>query len=306
MKRARLDQGSMDLHVVCLTGEVIEMKVARTTLGREVQRMVSEHLPCKPGAKIALHHMESRLILSQSLQEQGIGPDPDGTASLSCTRIPTNLYEAMQCVKGFNVDEAALTGLTRLEDAPPGEYLCYLPRTLQTLTLCGKGFESYLMRATLPTGLRSFGFSNQFDPSLALPSGLQSLTLGSDFNQSLEGVTLPSGLQSLTFGEWFDQSLERVTLPSRLQSLTFGCRFNQCLEHVTLPSGLQSLTFGDVFNQSLVRLKLPRDLLSLNFGLEFNQNLERVKLPTGLQSLTFGYEFNQSWRKRHCQAAFKA
>ena len=34
----------------------------------------------------------------------------------------------------------------------------------------------------------------------ALPSGLQSLTFGSGFNQSMEKVTLPNGLQNLTFG----------------------------------------------------------------------------------------------------------
>ena len=33
-----------------------------------------------------------------------------------------------------------------------------------------------------------------------LPSGLQSLTLGCEFNHSLDNATLPSGLQSLKFG----------------------------------------------------------------------------------------------------------
>ena len=36
---------------------------------------------------------------------------------------------------------------------------------------------------------------------------LQSLTCGSRFNQSMDNVTLPSGLQSLTFGEEFDWSI---------------------------------------------------------------------------------------------------
>ena len=35
--------------------------------------------------------------------------------------------------------------------------------------------------------------------SVALLSGLQSLTLGEDFNQRMEKVVLQSGLQSLTF-----------------------------------------------------------------------------------------------------------
>ena len=63
--------------------------------------------------------------------------------------------------------------------------------------------------------------------------------------------TLPTSLQNLTVGYDFNQSLERVTLPSSLQNLTFGTQFNQSLEQVILPSSLQNLIFGSQFNQSL-------------------------------------------------------
>jgi hypothetical protein len=56
----------------------------------------------------------------------------------------------------------------------------------------------------------------------------------------MEGVLLPSSLQSLKFGDDFNQSLEGVTFPSGLQSLTFGSKFNQRLNGVSLPSGLHS------------------------------------------------------------------
>ena len=56
-----------------------------------------------------------------------------------------------------------------------------------------------------------------------MPSSLQSLSFGADFNQSLEQVTLPLSLQTSSFGGDFNQSLEQVTLPLSLQS------FSACL-----------------------------------------------------------------------------
>ena len=50
------------------------------------------------------------------------------------------------------------------------------------------------------------------------------LTLHSQWSEKVQKgkVTLPSGLQTLTFGYAYNQSLEKVTLPSGLQTLTFG------------------------------------------------------------------------------------
>ena len=59
-----------------------------------------------------------------------------------------------------------------------------------------------------------------------LPSSLQTLTFGLNFDQTLAGVTLPSSLQTLKFGELLNQSLGCVMQPSSLQTLTLG-RFVQ-------------------------------------------------------------------------------
>ena len=197
-------EGLVDLQVLCMTGEGLTLNFHHSTLGQEVHRIVSQKLPCKRGAKLALHHMESRLILHKTLHEQGI----TSAATLSCTRLPTNVYDALCCVRGKgNADETAMQGVSELEFAPAGEYLCHLPQTLASLT-----------------------FDHHFNQSLehvTLPIGLQSLTFGVCFSQSLERVTLPSGLQSLTFGAEFNQGLERVSLPNSLQNLTFGECFNQ-------------------------------------------------------------------------------
>ena len=57
---------------------------------------------------------------------------------------------------------------------------------------------------------------------MALPCSLQSLTFGSDLNQSMLKAALPGGLQSLTFGFGFNQDMEKVALPSCLQCLTLA------------------------------------------------------------------------------------
>ncbi len=44
--------------------------------------------------------------------------------------------------------------------------------------------------------------------NVSLPSGLQSLTFSSSFNQSMDNVALPDGLQSLTFGNDLNQSMD--------------------------------------------------------------------------------------------------
>ena len=168
MKRKWVDDvpgaGSIDLQVLCLTGEEFRLNVHHDTLGREVYRMVSEQLPPKRGAKFSLYHLESKLVLTATLQEQGLA----SAATLSCTRVPTNVYDAWCYVEGeqnVNADEIALEGVTKLDCAPPGEYLRHLPQTLE------------------------------------------SLAFGDRFNHSLEGVPFPSGLQSLTFGDRFNHSL---------------------------------------------------------------------------------------------------
>ena len=81
----------IDLHVDFLNGEGCILKVSPSTLGRDVRRMLREQLPPKRGAKLALHHNGSPLVLDQTLQEQGI---LGRTSTLSCTFIPTDLYRA--------------------------------------------------------------------------------------------------------------------------------------------------------------------------------------------------------------------
>jgi hypothetical protein len=111
-----------------------------------------------------------------------------------------------------------------------------------------------LQNALRPSGLQNltFGFNfnqpeqpaeldfwGQPQPEPAERSAAQRLAepdSGVNFIQSLQNALMPSGLQNLTFGFNFNQSLRG------LQSLTFGVNLNQNLQNAQLHSGLQSLT----------------------------------------------------------------
>eukprot|EP00435_Cladocopium_sp_Y103_P044407 s360_g12.t1 len=195
--------------------------------------------------------------------------------TLWCTFVPTDLYAAWLYIQGFPVSK--------------GE------RALEGVTrIEGATSSAYLQH--LPRSLETLALGRDFNEMLdgvSLPSSLQSLTFGFGFNQTLEGVRLPNRLQSLTFGYRFNCTLQRVKLPNCLQSLTFGRKFNQTLQGVVFPNSLESLAFGHDFNQTLEGVSLPCGLKSLRFGRQFNQTLEGVCLPSGLQSLEFPREFNQ-------------
>lgn len=209
--------------------------------------------------------------------------------TLSYVYLPVNLYSAWSYLQGLQVPEEEFS--------------------LEGVTGI-KGFNSINpLEWHLPKSLRNLTLGWDFNRSLEhvnFPSGLQSITFGVNFNQSLEETHLPNGLRTLILGEMFNQSLDRVTLPSSLQSLTFGSCFNRSLDGVTFPDGLQMLTFGRLFNQSLNRLTLPMGLQSLTFGISFNQSLDEVCLPAGLKNLTFGECSTRAWIEWLYQKAYNA
>ena len=321
------------IDLVGVDGEGLNLKVPDSFLGRELHILVSRRLPSKPGAVRILQHKESIIEFNMTLQEQGLLTD----TCLSFVYIPANVYNVWKVLAGmpfegreqeFALDTIRqLVGITRmsqLKDLSSLEDLTFsqeynddlgvmLPESLKNLTFgChfNRSFKKYHWNMT---GLESITLGADFNQSLdgvQLPHSLVSLTFGRDFNQCLDNTFLPLNLRSLTFGHSFDRSMERVSLPSSLQSLTFGHNFNQTLEHVNLPRRLQDLTFGHGFNQSLENLDVPRlKMLSLGYG--FKQSLEPLNLlcletlnlgsdnwteclcfPDSLKSLTLGYDFN--------------
>ena len=135
-KGAADETDEVDLHVLCLTGEGLTLSVPRSMIGYDLRRLVSQELPCKPGAKLAVHHGNAKLTLNQTLGEQGI---LEKSAMISCTYIPTNVYSAWRYICGLPTWEGhfVMEGVTRLKAAVPGEYLHHLPPSLSD-----KGWEA--------------------------------------------------------------------------------------------------------------------------------------------------------------------
>jgi len=98
-------------------------------LGYDLRRLLSEKLPRKPGAKLAVHHVNAKLTLDQTLGEQGI---VGKSAMLSCTYTPTNVYTAWCYVCGLPTCERefVLQGVTKIDRATSGEYLHHFPKAL--------------------------------------------------------------------------------------------------------------------------------------------------------------------------------
>ena len=247
-----MGEGLIKLEVLSISGEcMLTLNVADSMLGRELWEMILGKVPSKPGLQLVVSHT-SRLLLNESLQQQGLGLGGQQT-QVSATYMPVNLLAALRFAHGCKVEdeEFSLNGITEMTG--------------------------------VKTATFAFGHS--------LPKSLRTLTFGPDFNHGLHPLRLPPGLQCLTFGDISNRSLDHVIWPAGLQSLTFSGGFNQNLDAVTWPAGLQSLTFGGNFNQSLDNVTWPAGLQSLTFGTYFNQSLDHVIWPAGLQSLTFGTFF---------------
>ena len=163
-----------------------------------------------------------------------------------------------------------------------------LPSTLQHLQF-GDMFNQPLDHMAFPN-LSSLVFGDAFNQSLknvGLPV-LESMTLGLSFNQVIDW---PEGLQSLSLGSVFEHTLDH--LPETLRELSCRRIYQESLDGVELPSQLQSLRFGHSFDLSLDGVKLPSTLQHLEFGYGFNQPLDQVTFPT-LKTLTFAGGFNQN------------
>ena len=310
-KTSGVGERLIEIEVLSISGEcMLTLNVAGSMLGRELWKLILDELPVKPGRQLVLSHNTAKLVLHESLKQQGFRSQLE---QVSATYVPVNLLAALRFAHGRNVEdeEFSLNGITemtgvsdrmhlallrKLPEEATSALLHNLPRSLSTLKFAD-GFNQGLYHVGLPPGLQSLTFGDLFNQSLdkvTWPAGLQGVTFGVNFNQNLDNLTWPAGLQSLTFGQNFNQSLDNVTWPAGLQNLTFGGNFNENLDNVTWPEGLQSLTFGWHFNQSLDNVTWPAGLQNLTFGRHFNQNLDNVIWPAVLQSLTFEGHFNRS------------
>lgn len=150
-----------------------------------------------------------------------------------------------------------------------------------------------------------------------LPSGLQSFTCGSAFDQRMENIAWPAGRQIFTLGNGLNHKVEKADWPSGLQRLTFGYAFHRCMGNGALPADLRKATFGDGFSRSMDeaalpvrpsvlatasttawrKLFLPASLQSLASGYDSNQHMGDTALTADPQSLTFSSDCDQGMDK---------
>ena len=163
-----------------------------------------------------------------------------------------------------------------------------------TLGLSNNQLTTFNPTIALPTGLQYLDLSyNQivdFNPTTPLPTGLQMLNLGYneiiDFNPT---TPLPTGLQMLNLG--YNEIIDfnpTIALPTGLPNLDLS--YNQIVDFnptTPLPTGLQTLSLDSNqltdFNPTIA---LPTGLQTLRLGgnqlTDFNPT---IALPTGLEYL---------------------
>lgn len=90
----------LDIRVELLSGDCVTLRVSDSALGSDLQQMLCDQLPSKPGAHISLSYKESTLPLHLPLKEQFIDDD---LLTLSCTYLPTDIH-AVWCLKAWNGD----------------------------------------------------------------------------------------------------------------------------------------------------------------------------------------------------------
>ena len=79
-----MGEGLMELEVMGMSGErMLTMNVADSMLGRELWKMILDKVPSKPGRQLVLSLNTARLVLNESLQQQGLeGERPTGVGYL--------------------------------------------------------------------------------------------------------------------------------------------------------------------------------------------------------------------------------
>ena len=258
----------ISIHIIAVSGRIIQShRVKNTLIGAELFNLIMESAGPTDLCIPKLLHKQNRVDMKTSLAAQDI---TDGTL-LTLVWMHITKEQQQAVVRKMHMMGTLLHMSGTLLDGALEDGEVQILDTI--MDLCWDGPVAKLI----------------------LPSGLQTLTFGEFFNESLENTTLPSSLQSLTFGYWFRRSLDNTTLPSGLDNLEFGFYFNQRLDNTTLPSGLRSLSFDyGHFNRSLDNTTHPVCPQRLTFGMSFNQILDSTRLPSGLKSLTFREDFNQS------------
>jgi FNIP Repeat len=185
-----------------------------------------------------------------------------------------------------------------------------LPENLEILEF-GHKFNQLLPR--LPVSLKSLLLRGDYNQPLTkyegegqeimlLNNGLLKLELSASFNHNLDKA-LPSSLQELILGDDFNQPISNGSLPNDLKRLHFGLNFNNLLTCENLPQTLTCLFFDSL---SLFQFPLPRAsslshltclLLPGSYPYSALVAVRRKSISASLQSVVIGkhYAFSFSF-----------
>lgn len=122
-----------------------------------------------------------------------------------------------------------------------------------------------------------------------LPSSLEVLTFGMNYNKKFEPYVLPQTLKTLSFGRKYDQVFDYGVLPSNLQNLILSENYNQDFVGI-LPQNLKKLIFKTVFNKKLDNI-LPPNLEILVLSSKYDQLIQKNTLPRNLIYLDLGSNY---------------
>ena len=309
-KGAADETDEVDLQMLCLTGEGVTLSVPRSMLGYELRRLVSEKLPFKPGAKLAVHHANTMLALNQTLAEQGI---VGKSAMLSCTYIPTNVYTAWCYVCGLPTSERefALEGVTQLGGSDGWRVLTLSPPQPCKIDFWLQNFNQSLERVTLPSKSSKLEFWPGFQPKpgagdLAIESS--KLEFWPDFQPKPGAGDLAIESSKLEFWQecstkaWSGWPCHRVfkawVLAVSVSTKAWsGWPCHRVFKAWVLAGFQPKPGAGDLAIESS----------KLEFWWSFNQSLEQVTLPSSLQSLRLWWAVStKAWSGWPCHRVFKA
>jgi len=128
-------EGLIEIEVLGISGEcILTLNVADSMLGRELWKSILDELPVKPGSQLVLSHNTSKLVLHESLQQQGFRSELE---QVSATYVPVNLLVALRFTCGCNVEdeEFSLDGITEMAEVGDRKHLAWhnFPKSLRTL-----------------------------------------------------------------------------------------------------------------------------------------------------------------------------
>ncbi|KAN0000244.1 hypothetical protein ACTFIZ_000709 [Dictyostelium cf. discoideum] len=201
------------------------------------------------------------------------------------------VYKKPQQLPKYSIKYLKFT--TRVRDSVFVIYPGFIPPSVTCLEM-DKFYNFPLCKGFIPNSVTDLTLGNEFDQSIEiddLPSSIRYLTFGSMFNKPLKKGSIPNGVLSITFGSMFDQDIEVDVIPSSCVELTFGQKFNKTFKIGSIPIGVKTLKLSIHYTKIIEPNVLPHSITNLNIGSSFYANkirkIEKNTIPTSCVELRY-------------------